>query len=169
MFFGAAGLMVMLGAEYIAMITIIVYVGAVLILFLFVIMMLDVDVATVKGKISKTAPFASLCICAFLCVFFFALQKSKINSESISITNDHKLSFFQDSARYIGKILYTDYILEFQISGLILFLAMVGSITLLYRKSHKRIRRQNIMQQVMRKKKDSIELVDVNPNDGVKL
>jgi NADH-quinone oxidoreductase subunit J len=168
-FFCSAGLMVMLEAEYIAMIIIIVYVGAVVILFLFVIMMLDVSNSDFKTSSTKTMPYVVLSAMIFLAVFIYALYKSKVNFEAITLLNNKDAELFENSLRYIGTRLYTEYILEFQIAGVILFLAMIGSITLVHRKSNRLVKKQNITDQIMRSKKESIDLVDVKSRSGVKI
>jgi len=168
-FFCSAGLMVMLEAEYIAMIIIIVYVGAVVILFLFVIMMLDVSNSDLKRSSTKTMPYVILSSMIFLAVFIYALYKSKINLEAITLLNNKDTELFENSLGYIGTRLYTEYILEFQIAGVILFLAMIGSITLVHRKSSRLVKKQNITDQIMRSKKESIDLVDVKSRSGVKI
>ena len=168
-FFCSSGLMVMLEAEYIAMIIIIVYVGAVVILFLFVIMMLDVSNSDLNRSSTKTMPYVILSSIVFLAVFVYALYKSKVNFEAITLLNNKDVKLFKNSLRYIGTRLYTEYILEFQIAGVILFLAMIGSITLVHRKSNRLVKKQNITDQIMRSKKESIDLVDVKSRSGVKI
>ncbi|MFK7761445.1 MAG: NADH-quinone oxidoreductase subunit J [Candidatus Midichloriaceae bacterium] len=168
-FFCSAGLMVMLEAEYIAMIIIIVYVGAVVILFLFVIMMLDVSNSDLNRSSAKTMPYVILSSIVFLAVFVYALYKSKVNFDTITLLNNRDTELFENSLRYIGIKLYTEYILEFQIAGVILFLAMIGSITLVHRKSNRLVKKQNITDQIMRSKKESIDLVDVKSRSGVKI
>lgn len=168
-FFCSAGLMVMLEAEYIAMIIIIVYVGAVVILFLFVIMMLDVSNSDLNRSSTKTMPYVILSSIVFLAVFVYALYKSKVNFDAITLLNNRDTELFENSLRYIGTKLYTEYILEFQIAGVILFLAMIGSITLVHRKSNRLVKKQNITDQIMRSKKESIDLVDVKSRSGVKI
>ncbi len=168
-FFNAAGIMVMLEAEYVAMITIIVYVGAVVTLFLFVVMMLDIDLAEIQKKLPKTTPLIALFCVVFLGVFYVGLTRSEIHLPEMFIDDEYTPPLFQNAANQIGKVLYTDYVLEFQVAGIILFLAMIGSITLVHRKSNKMVRRQNITQQIMRTKKNSIRLVDVKSGSGVKI
>ena len=168
-FFCSGGLMVMLEAEYIAMIIIIVYVGAVVILFLFVIMMLDVSNSDLNRSYAKTMPYVILSSVVFLAVFVYALYKSKVNFDAITLLNNRDTELFENSLRYIGTKLYTEYILEFQIAGVILFLSMIGSITLVHRKSNRLVKKQNITDQIMRSKKESIDLVDVKSRSGVKI
>jgi NADH-quinone oxidoreductase subunit J len=168
-FFCSAILMVMLEAEYIAMTTIIVYVGAVVILFLFVIMMLDINNDDSKKSFNRITPYVILSSIAFLAVIIYALYKSKINFDAITLLNNRDIALFDNSLQYIGTRLYTEYILEFQIAGVILFLAMIGSITLVHRKSDRIVKKQNITHQIMRSKEESLDLVDVKSRSGVKI
>ena len=166
-FFCAAGMMILLEAEYIAMTTIIVYVGAVVILFLFVVMMLDIDTKSLKTSMTKVKPYAIFSVLVFLCMFIYALYKSKVSYDIIGGDHGKNLKLFDNSLRYIGAKLYTDYIFEFQVAGFILFLAMIGSITLILRKSKNNVKKQDVIEQVMRNKEDSLELVDVESRSGV--
>ena len=168
-FFCAAGMMILLEAEYIAMTTIVVYVGAVVILFLFVIMMLDVDTKSLKVSVSNVKSYAIISSLAFLGTFFYIVYKSEIKYNILSINHDKNLKLFKNSLRYIGEKLYTNYIFEFQIAGLLLFLAMIGSITLILRKPKDNVKKQDIIEQVMRNKNESLELVDVKSRSGVKI
>ncbi|WP_236870132.1 NADH-quinone oxidoreductase subunit J [Candidatus Bandiella numerosa] len=168
-FFCSAILMVMLEAEYIAMTTIIVYVGAVVILFLFVIMMLDISNDDLKKSSNKITPYVVLSSVAFLAVIIYALYKSEVNFDAITLLNNRDIALFDNSLQYIGTRLYTEYILEFQIAGVILFLAMIGSITLVHRKSDRIVKKQNITHQIMRSKEESLDLMDVKSRSGIKI
>lgn len=168
-FVNAAGVMIMLEAEYVAMITLIVYVGAVVTLFLFVVMMININLAEMQSNMPKTLPFAVLFVIIFLGGVCFALTQSKINLPAAFVENYGKEALFQNAVDQLGKTLYTKHILEFQIAGVILFLAMVGSITLVHRSSGKFVRKQDVYKQVRRSKADSIELVDVKSRSGVKV
>ena len=168
-FFCSAGIMILLEAEYVAMTTIVVYVGAVVILFLFVVMMLDVDTKSLKVSVSKVKLYAIFSSLAFLGIFTYILYKSEIRYNTLSINHNKNIKLFENSLRYIGEKLYTDYIFEFQIAGVLLFLAMIGSITLILRKPKGNVKKQNIMEQVMRSKKESLELIDVKSRSGVKI
>jgi NADH-quinone oxidoreductase subunit J len=168
-FFCSAVLMIMLEAEYVAMTTIIVYVGAVVILFLFVIMMLDISDDDSKKLSNRITPYVMLSSVVFLAGIIYILYKSKINFGAITLLNDRDTALFDNSLQYIGTRLYTEYMLEFQIAGVILFLAMIGSITLIHRKSDKIVKKQNITQQIMRSKEESLNLVNVKSRSGVKI
>lgn len=167
-FFSAAALFILLGAEFIAMTLIIVYVGAVAVLFLFVVMMLNINIATIKGGFSKNLPLTVLVASLIFVQMFIAVSNSRTfvaqpTSEAVApvvsmLSNTEKL----------GLVLYTDYFLPFQLSGFILLTAMIGAIilTLMHDKNAKR---QNIKRQVMRTREESVELVEVKSGEGVKL
>lgn len=167
-FFNAAGLMILIGAEYIAMTLVIVYVGAIAVLFLFVIMMLDIDFVMIKKGLYKLLPVA-----LFLgCLLFFLIYHSVSESEKFQIFNKGKLASDQafqaaNNVKLIGYKIYTDYVLDFQLSGILLLVAMIGAIVLTFRRREEPIKRQKIMEQVYRKKEDCIELVEVNDKKGV--
>tara|TARA_B100000029_G_scaffold496299_1_gene562447 strand:- start:5162 stop:5653 length:492 start_codon:yes stop_codon:yes gene_type:complete len=161
----------MIGAEFLGMIMLIVYVGAVAVLFLFVVMMLNIvkqekRETTRKGFVNNISVGFIVGITIFLELLvvvggwkykdtFTPLSATNINSE---ITNTHAL----------GNILYTDYIHLFQIAGMILLLSMIGAITLTFSK-RENIKRQNYFEQIQREKSTSISLVDVKSDEGIKL
>lgn len=131
--------------------------------------LLDVSNSDLNRSSTKTMPYVILSSMVFLAVFVYALYKSKVNFDAITLLNNRDTELFENSLRYIGTKLYTEYILEFQIAGVILFLAMIGSITLVHRKSNRLVKKQNITDQIMRSKKESIDLVDVKSRSGVKI
>ena len=163
-FFNAAGLFVLLGAEFLAMILVIVYVGAVAVLFLFVVMMLDVDFAErKKGVQSYLLPglgiggllFAELVI-AVAAHWHFAQHAVKAATAPKGMTNTAAL----------GHILYTDYVYYFQVAGMILLVAMIGAIVLTLR-HRPGVRRQKAWTQISRAPEDAMALVDAKPGEGV--
>ena len=170
-FISISCLFIMIGAEFLGMIMLIVYVGAVAVLFLFVVMMLNVAQQKdewFKGKIfTSHIPFGSLIsIIIFLELIIviggWKYKPNLIETSSIQIdknfTNTHAL----------GNIIYTDYIHLFQLAGLILLVAMIGAIVLTYRK-REGVKRQSYFKQVSREKKEGVTLVDVKSNKGVNL
>ena len=163
-FFNAAGLFVLLGAEFLAMILIVVYVGAVAVLFLFVVMMLDIDFAELKRGSLQYLPFgvliglilvAELVMAGSVWVLKPATQSTLASATPVGITNTEAL----------GRILYTDYVYYFQIAGLVLLVAMIGAIVLTLRQ-RPGVRRQNIAAQNARTSADSMTVVDVKPGQG---
>jgi len=162
-------LFIMIGAEFLGMIMLIVYVGAVAVLFLFVVMMLNVTEQTTKkttrkGLINNLSVGSVVAIIIFLEILV-ALGGWKYKSEFVSLSNayiDPNLT----NAHALGNILYTDYIHLFQIAGMILLIAMIGAISLTFTK-RKNIKRQNYFDQIEREKKDSVSLIDVESDKGV--
>ena len=164
-FFNAAGLFVILHAEFLAMILIIVYVGAVAVLFLFVVMMLDFKTSLDKSNILQYMPIGIFVGMVFISELIIVLINTKLELKNIQILTN-PLTNFGDltNTEAIGSILYTDYILYFQVSGIILLVAMVGSIVLTLR-DREGVKRQSIPQQLNRT--SQIELKDVKSREGV--
>ena len=170
-FISVSVLFIMIGAEFLGMIMLIVYVGAVAVLFLFVVMMLNVGEKKIippirKGFINNISVGSIVGAIIFLELLvviggwkykgsFISLSSSNFDQ---NITNTHAL----------GNILYTEYIHLFQISGMILLVAMIGAITLTFKK-RENIKRQNYLNQIQREKTSAISLVEVERNKGVKL
>ena len=164
-FFNAAGLFVILHAEFLAMILIIVYVGAVAVLFLFVVMMLDFKVSLEKSNILQYMPIGIFVGMVFISELIIVLVNTKLELKNIQILTN-PLSNFENltNTEAIGSVLYTDYILYFQVSGIILLVAMVGSIVLTLR-DREGVKRQSVLQQIDRT--SQIELKDVKSREGV--
>ncbi len=164
-FLSAAGLFVLQGAEFVAMLLIIVYVGAVAVLFLFVVMMLDVDFAELKGEFARYLPLGgliALVLLAQLAIAFGAWDSSEqaLNLRSVPIAPG------QTNTSLIGAVLYDRFLLPFQLAGLILLVAMIGAITLTMR--HRRdIKRQDVLAQMYRDPAKAMELRDVKPGQGL--
>ncbi|PTE14745.1 NADH-quinone oxidoreductase subunit J [Pseudogemmobacter blasticus] len=164
-FLGAAGLMVLMGAEFVAMLVMIVYVGAVAVLFLFVVMMLDVDFAALKGEISRAMPLALL-IGVVLIIQISLGIGAWVEADGALGLRDAPAPHGVDNARALGLILYDKYGFLFQIAGLILLVAMIGAILLTLR-HRKDIKRQNVLQQMWRDPAKAMELKDVKPGQGL--
>ncbi|MGN7871013.1 NADH-quinone oxidoreductase subunit J [Paracoccus sp. 22332] len=164
-FISAAGLFVLQGAEFVAMLLVIVYVGAVAVLFLFVVMMLDVDFAQLGGELAGYLPLAALIALVLLALLTVAFGGWEISDQAQGLRTapilDHTLN-----TNAIGTILYDRYLLPFQIAGLILLVAMIGAITLTMR--HRRdIKRQDVLEQMYRDPAKAMELRDVKPGQGL--
>ena len=170
-FISVSCLFIMIGAEFLGMIMLIVYVGAVAVLFLFVVMMLNV--AQQKNQwftSSKNSSHIPVGLLVSLIIFFeliivvggWKYKPDLLNSSTIiiseTITNTHSL----------GNVLYTDYIHLFQLSGMILLVAMIGAIVLTFRE-RSGLKRQSYFKQISRERKESVEVVDVENNKGVKI
>ena len=164
-FLNAAGIFVILHAEFLAMILIIVYVGAVAVLFLFVVMMLDFKTSLEKDNILQYMPIGLLIGLVFIAELVIELINTRLDLSNIQILSNPLDNFSdQSNTEAIGSILYTNYVLYFQLSGVILLVAMVGSIVLTLR-DREGVKRQIVSEQVDRKGK--IELVDVKSGEGV--
>jgi len=164
-FLSSAGLFVLLGAEFVAMLLIIVYVGAVMVLFLFVVMMLDVDFAELKAEMAKFMPLAlliGLVILMQMVMAYGAWESAHGASDLLAnpITAEHH------NTEALGLILYDEYFLLFQLSGLILLVAMIGAIVLTLR-HRKDVKRQDILAQIFRDPAEAMELKDVKPGQGL--
>ena len=163
-FFNAAGLFVLLGAEFLAMILVVVYVGAVAVLFLFVVMMLDIDFAELKrGAQQYVLVGAGVGIVLLLELIGSASvwQFSTAAPKSLALPTPAGLS----NTEALGRILYTDYIYYFQIAGLVLLVAMIGAIVLTLR-HRPGVRRQSIGMQNARVASEAMTMVDVKPGQG---
>jgi NADH-quinone oxidoreductase subunit J len=164
-FFNAAGLFLLMGAEFVALILLIVYVGAVAVLFLFVVMMLNIDFRELKSGFEKYLPIG-LAVGAVLAVELIAMaigwQFDPQALASNPITNGMNV----ENTRALGRVLYTDYFYPFQVSGLILLVAMIGAITLTLR-HRPDVRRQRTQEQLDRKIADVIDVQKIESGKGV--
>ena len=164
-FVNAAGLFLLLGAEFLAMILVIVYVGAVAVLFLFVVMMLDVDFAELKQGFLQYLPVGALIGIAVLVELIFVLG-TWFQAPGELITRASAVKPGVSNTQALGQVLYTQYVYFFEISGLILLTAMIGAIVLTLR--HKvGVKRQDIAQQVARTKETAMEVKKVPSRAGV--
>jgi len=163
-FVGATGLFVLMGAEFLAMLLMIVYVGAVAVLFLFVVMMLDVDFAELKAGMAQYLPIGLL-IGVVLLVELGMIFGTWITADGIAPLAQPMVSDVPNTTQ-LGRVIYTEYLLLFQLSGLILLVAMIGAIVLTIR-HRKDIKRQNVVAQMHRDPKAAIKMVDVKPGQGL--
>jgi NADH-quinone oxidoreductase subunit J len=162
-FVNAAGLFVLLGAEFLAMILIVVYVGAVAVLFLFVVMMLDVDFAELRQGFLNYLPVGAL-IGVVLLVELLLVVGGWVIAPAAHPTAAAAANVSNTQA--LGLVLYTKYVYFFETAGMILLVAMVGAIVMTLQ--HKpQVRRQNIAAQVARSRADAVELVNVKPGQGL--
>ena len=165
-FFNAAGLFVLLGAEFIAFILVIVYVGAVAVLFLFVVMMLDMDFAALRGKVAGYLPLALGLGAVLLGELGLMIWTWSGDSLEFTTVIPPETAQAVDNTRAIGRVLYTDYFYPFQVAGLILLVAMIGAIVLTLR-DRKTALRQDVTAQLDRRPEDVIEIVKVKSGEGV--
>jgi NADH-quinone oxidoreductase subunit J len=164
-FFSAAGLFVLLGAEFLAMLLIVVYVGAVAVLFLFVVMMLDVDFAELKQGMLGYAPLGAVIagIMAIELAFIgFSWNRDEAMVDRLAAPTPDDMG----NIEALGVLLYDDYVYFFQAAGLVLLVAMIGAIVLTLRhKPH--VKRQQAHAQVSRTRDEAVEVVDVESGQGI--
>ena len=149
-FFNTSILFLFSNAEFLAMVILIVYIGAVAVLFLFVIMMLDINITKLRQTFLNYLPIGLFVGFIILLELFYVVSQSKLNFVQTSSIDNNISSQILDNTRIIGNILYTDYFLLFQISGIILLVAMIGAIFLTIRK-REGIKKQNIYKQILKK------------------
>ncbi|MEP0235449.1 NADH-quinone oxidoreductase subunit J [Roseibium sp.] len=166
-FCNSAGLFVMLGAEYLAMLLIVVYVGAVAVLFLFVVMMLDVDFVELRQGFLQYLPVGALVGLVLLVEILMGVGAWVIAPELLTHVSEPTPALTEMSnIEAIGAVLYTKYIFYFQVAGLVLLVAMIGAIVLTLR--HKEyVKRQNIADQVARTPETSVEIKKVETGKGI--
>lgn len=166
-FLSSAGLFVLLGAEFVAMLLIIVYVGAVAVLFVFVVMMLDVDFAALKGEMSQYMPIGLLIGVILLMQLGIGIGAWTTAEGAMGLRRAVTPDMAQvENTRAIGLLLYDKYLMLFQLAGMILLVAMIGAIVLTLR--HRRdVKRQNVLHQMWRDPAKAMELKDVKPGQGL--
>jgi len=164
-FFSSAGLFVLLGAEFLAMLLVVVYVGAVAVLFLFVVMMLDVDFLKLREGFARYLPLAAIVagvLLAEMIMVSIAVVQNGAAADAVLAAPTADVS----NVQAIGRVLYTDYVYFFQAAGIVLLIAMIGAITLTLRhKPH--IKRQNIADQINRPAAKAMEVKTVQSGQGV--
>lgn len=168
-FFNAAGLFVLIGAEFLAMILVVVYVGAVAVLFLFVVMMLDIDFVELRQGFLQYVPIGTvigLILMAELILVIGAnsavdgAAAGNVLSSSFPVVSD------VSNADALGRLIYTEFAYLFEAAGMVLLVAMIGAIVLTLRQ-RPGVRKQNISAQVSRRREDGVELRDVKPGQGI--
>ena len=166
-FLSAAGLFVLMGAEFLAMILAIVYVGAVAVLFLFVVMMLDIDFARFREGFMQYLPIGGTVGLALLIELGFMLAATRLGAGGAPLAAPGgPATGAESNTRVIGRLLYTEYFYLFQAAGLILLVAMVAAIALTLRE-RPGVRRQRVADQVARRPRDAIEIRQVPPGAGI--
>ncbi len=166
-FFNAAGLFILLGAEFLAMILVIVYVGAVAVLFLFVVMMLDVDFAELRAGFMRYLPVgAAVGIVLLVELVLIAASWTLLPQGTLALKSPIPPADQVSNTQAIGRVLYTDYVYFFQVAGVILLVAMIGAIVLTLR-SREGVKRQNVAAQVARSPETAIEIVKVPTGKGL--
>jgi NADH-quinone oxidoreductase subunit J len=163
-FFNSAGLFVLLGAEFLALILVVVYVGAVAVLFLFVVMMLDIDFAELNEGFLQYMPIGATVglILLLELLLVFGASSTLVDKGQLPSATPEGMT----NAEALGRVLYTDFIFLFQTAGAILLVAMIGAIVLTLVKSNNP-KRQDIAKQNARTREDGVELVDIKPGEGI--
>ena len=164
-FFNSAGLFILLGAEFLAMILVIVYVGAVAVLFLFVVMMLDIDFTELRAGFLRYLPLGAA-VAAILFFELFLVSYVSLYAPSALAPARQAIPAEVTNTKAIGDVLYTWYLYPFQLSGVILLISMIGAITLTLR-ARPNVRKQNVARQQARRKEDGVELVKVETGRGI--
>jgi NADH-quinone oxidoreductase subunit J len=165
-FISSAGLFVLLGAEFVAMLMLIVYVGAVAVLFLFVVMMLDVDFAELRSGMAAYLPIGLLIGLVLLVQLGFAFGAWQVSEEAMAlrmaVTPDPDVT--QNTAA-LGNVLYTQYVFLFELAGLVLLVAMIGAIVLTHRR-RAGVKKQSVISQMYRDPVEAVDLIDIKPGQG---
>jgi NADH-quinone oxidoreductase subunit J len=165
-FFASAGLFVLLGAEFVAMLMLIVYVGAVAVLFLFVVMMLDVDFAALRSSMSGILPIGLLIALVLLVELSFAFGVWEVSDAALAQRAALTPAPAEvENTAALGALIYTDYVFLFQAAGLILLVAMIGAIVLTLRR-REGVKKQNVLAQLYRDPKTAVDLIDLKPGQG---
>lgn len=164
-FFNAAGLMLLVGAEFIAMLVVIVYVGAVAVLFLFVVMMLDIDFAQLRSGFTRNLPFGIIIALVLLAEIIVALSAWKAGP---ALSGHAIPAAATPNIVALGQLLYSRYLFAFELAGLILLVAMVGAIVLTHR-SRRDTRPQKVWKQVARRPDEAIRNINPGVGEGMKL
>ncbi len=166
-FFNAAGLFILIGAEFLAMVLVVVYVGAVAVLFLFVVMMLEINLIRVRQGVLQYLPVGALVGLILLVELVLVLGTWVAEPEVLAVADDPTPpAAVVTNTEALGNLLYTEYFYLFQAAGLILLVAMIGAIALTLR-TRADVRRQRIGRQVHRRPEEAIELRKVTPGSGI--
>lgn len=153
-FFSSSILWLLIGAEFLALILVLVYVGAVMTLFLFVIMMVNIDIESMKTRLWRYLPLGLFLVAALVGLLYMAIPNSAVFGSS-----SHLLSQILPNTQAIGMVLYTDYVLAFEMAAVILLVAIVAAITLVHRSAPTSAKRQNLRDQLMVRREDRVTLV----------
>ncbi|MEQ1753109.1 MAG: NADH-quinone oxidoreductase subunit J [Micropepsaceae bacterium] len=164
-FFNAAALFILLGAEFLAMVLVVVYVGAVAVLFLFVVMMLDIDFAELRQGFLTYAPLGMV-ICGVFFAELAAVGFGWILSPNIATIALHPTPTNLTNTEALGRIIYTDYVHVFQGAGMVLLVAMIGAIVLTLR-HRDGVKRQSASAQIGRTREKGVEMRKVRPGEGL--
>jgi NADH-quinone oxidoreductase subunit J len=164
-FFNAAALFVLMGAEFLAMVLVVVYVGAVAVLFLFVVMMLDIDFAQLRQGFLNYLPIGGAVGLFMLVELVFVARYWTVSAQASQHTGSPTPAGITNTEA-LGRVLYTNYVYAFQLAGMILLVAMIGAIVLTLRQ-REGVRKQNVGAQLARTREEAVELRKVRPGEGI--
>lgn len=162
-YLNVSALFVSIGADFAAMMLAVVYVGAVAVLFLFVVMMLDIEFGKLKTVIHNHTALIVMLVGVFILEIIFGFYARSVFPDSYTTTS---LFYEGSSIKEVGQVLYTDYVLHFQLSGIVLLLAMVGAIALTLRE-RSGVKRQDAQTQIFRDSHDAVKNIHIKPNSGL--
>jgi NADH-quinone oxidoreductase subunit J len=165
-FFNGAGLFVLIGAEFLAMVLVVVYVGAVAVLFLFVVMMLDINFVRLREGFLQYLPIGALIGLILLVELILVLGTWALSPAALGPAIEQPVPLGATNVEALGDLFYTVYFYLFQAAGLILLVAIIGAITLTLR-TRPRVRRQQIAEQVHRREAETVDLRKVQPGSGI--
>ncbi|MDD9912104.1 MAG: NADH-quinone oxidoreductase subunit J [Alphaproteobacteria bacterium] len=161
-FFNAAGLFILLGAEFLGLLLVMVYVGAIAVMFLFIVMTIDIDFAVLKGKNTNIVPMGILVSAVLLLELIAGAWGGMFHTPQ----QQTKPVMQEENAQILGEVLFTDYVVPFQGAAIILLIAMVGAIVLTHRR-RSGVKRQDITKQIQRKKSDCMIVTEPPAKSGV--
>ncbi len=165
-FFNAAGLFILIGAEFLAMILVVVYVGAVAVLFMFVVMMLNINFAQLREGFQRYLPIGVLVCLILLAELVLIVGSWSFSDDAASLVAGQQPTFEVTNAEALGNLIYTDYFYIFQAAGVILLVAIIGAITLTHRR-RVGTKRQSIFEQIHKGPEESVELRRVRSRSGI--
>jgi NADH-quinone oxidoreductase subunit J len=169
-FFNAAGLMILVGAEFIAMLLVIVYVGAVAVLFLFVVMMLNIDFAELRAGFIKNAPLAATVALVLLAELVLGVGAYRVGLIELGVPDGTAVPLLgEGNTENIGALLYSRYLYLFELAGIVLLVALIGAVVLTHRESRATRAHQSIAKQNARRPEDATEMKSPEVGKGVEL
>lgn len=165
-FFASSILWMLVNAEFLALILVLVYVGAVMTLFLFVVMMLNIDIESMRSHFMRYLPFGLMLVALLVSLLMVALPKNGFQTSVAPVSSTHEVSSLSadvaplSDTEALGMVLYTDYVFAFELAAIILLVAIIAAITLVHRNPI-RSKRQNIVQQIMTRREDRVTLLQM--------
>jgi NADH-quinone oxidoreductase subunit J len=158
-FFGSSILWILVNAEFLALILVLVYVGAVMTLFLFVVMMLNIDIESMKSHFMRYLPIGLIVVALLVSLLMMALPKHGFNLP-VNVSNVRTIASSLSDSEALGMVLYTDYVFAFELAAIILLVAIIAAITLVHRNPI-RSKQQNVVKQIMTRRDDRVQLLSM--------